>query len=145
MELAPALFLAVCVAAGYGLTYLIGLALSVEERIAFGAVIGAAAVTGVSFAISLVVRDVTVVTVVLALGLVLLAAAAAVVTHKSLVRADFADGRARWLASPRSPGHPWPLVAVLELDARPLEMGYLTAANLIPSLPPISHTARPSP
>ena len=27
-----------------------------------------------------------------------------------------------------------PLVAVLELDARPLEMGYLTAANLIPSL-----------
>ena len=55
MELAPAIFLAACVAAGYGLTYLIGLALSVEERLAFGTVIGAAAVSGVSLVISLVV------------------------------------------------------------------------------------------
>ncbi|HEY8862547.1 MAG TPA: hypothetical protein VIO37_00045 [Candidatus Dormibacteraeota bacterium] len=113
MELAPAIFLAACVAAGYGLTYLIGLALSVEERIAFGAVIGATAVAGTSLLISLVVRDVTVVTVLLALGIVLLIAAASVATHKSQVRADLAAARTRWLASPRAPGHPWPAAAVL--------------------------------
>ncbi|HEV1991479.1 MAG TPA: hypothetical protein VGR34_01280, partial [Candidatus Dormibacteraeota bacterium] len=113
MELTPAIFLAACVAAGYGLTYLIGLALSVEERIAFGALIGVTAVTVVSFVISLVVRDVTVVTVLLALGIVLLVAAVSVATHISQVRSDIADGRTRWLASPRSPGHPWPVAAVL--------------------------------
>jgi len=113
LELAPALVLAVGVAAGSGLTYLIGLALTVEERVAFGAVIGVAALTGVSFLISLVVRDVTVVTVLLALGLVLLVAAVSVSTHRIQVRSDLADGRARWLASPRSPGHPWPVAAVL--------------------------------
>jgi len=113
LELAPALFLAVCVAAGYGLTYLIGLALTIEERIAFGAVIGAAVLTGVSFVISLVVRNVTVVTVLLALGVVLLGGVVSVATHRIQVRSDFADGRKRWLASPRSPGHPWPAAAVL--------------------------------
>jgi hypothetical protein len=101
------------VAAGYGLTYLIGLGLTVEERIAFGTVIGAAAVTAVSVLMSLVVRDVTVVTVLPALGLVLLAAAGSVAAHKNLLRSDLADARMRWLASPRSPGHPWPVAAVL--------------------------------
>jgi len=101
------------VAAGFGLTYLIGLAFSIEERIAFGAVIGAMAVAGVSLLISLVVRDVTLVTVLLALGIVLLLAVVSVATHKGQARSDFADARTRWLASPRSPGHPWPVVAVL--------------------------------
>jgi hypothetical protein len=100
------------VAAGYGLTYLIGLALSVEERLAFGAVIGAAAVSGVSLVISLVVRDVTVVTVLLAVGIVLLVAAVSVGTHMTLVRTDLSEGRRRWLSSPRLPGHPWPVAAV---------------------------------
>ncbi|HET6311350.1 MAG TPA: hypothetical protein VFH00_10155 [Candidatus Nitrosotalea sp.] len=113
MELAPAILLAACVAAGYCLTYLIGLALTVEERIAFGTVIGATAVTAVSFVISLVVRDVTAVTVLLALGIVLLAALVSVATHKSQVRSDLTDARKRWLASPRSPRHPWPVAAVL--------------------------------
>jgi hypothetical protein len=113
LELTPAVFLAACVAAGYGLTYLIGLALTVEERIAFGAVIGAATVAGVSLVISLIVRDVTAVTVLLALGIALLLAATSVVTRKSQVRRDLADVQMRWLVSPRSPGHPWPVAAVL--------------------------------
>jgi hypothetical protein len=101
------------VVAGYGLTYLIGLALSIEERVAFGAVIGAAALAGMSLVISMVVWDVTVITVLLALGIVLLIAAASLITHKGQVRSDFADGRRRWLASPVTPGHPWPLAGVL--------------------------------
>jgi hypothetical protein len=113
LELAPAAFLAACVAAGFGLTYLVGIALSLEERIAFGAVLGAMAVAAAGFVVSLAVRDVTGVTVVLALVIVILAAAAAVATRMKLVRADIADARSRWWSSPRSPGHPWPLAAVL--------------------------------
>jgi hypothetical protein len=101
------------VVAGFGLTYLTGIALSLEERIAFGAVIGATAVAGLSFVLSLVVRDVTVVTVLLALGIVFLAAAVVVATQMMNIRVDLADARTRWLAPPRTPGHPWPVAAVL--------------------------------
>jgi hypothetical protein len=113
LELAPAIFLAACVAAGFGLTYLIGLRLAIEERIAFGAVIGATAVAGVSLLISLMVKDLTLATVLLALGVVLVLAAWSAATHRGQVRADFADGKTRWLASPRTAGHPWPVAAVL--------------------------------
>jgi hypothetical protein len=65
------------VAAGFGLTYLIGLSLLLEERIAFGAVVGAAAVAAVTFVLSLAVRDVTAVTALVGLSLVVLAAAGA--------------------------------------------------------------------
>jgi hypothetical protein len=101
------------VVAGFGLTYLTGIALSLEERVAFGAVIGATAVAGVSFVFSLIVRDVTVVTVLLALGIVFLVAVAAVAKQMANVRGDLADARTRWLAPPRTPGHPWPVAAVL--------------------------------
>jgi hypothetical protein len=113
LELAPAAFLAACVAAGFGLTYLIGIALNLEERIAFGAVLGATAVAASGFVISLAVRDVTAVTVLVALVIVILSAVVAVATQMKLVRADIAEARSRWLSSPRSPGHPWPLAAVL--------------------------------
>jgi hypothetical protein len=100
------------VAAGYGLTYQVGIALLLEERIAFGAVLGAMAVTALSFLLSLAVRDVTVVTVVAALAVSVLAGMGSIALHRKQFRADFADARVRWLASPRSPGHPWPLAAV---------------------------------
>ena len=100
-------------AAGFGLSYLIGVPLLLEERIAFGAVLGAAAVAGLGFALALFVRDVTAFTVLLALGIVLVVAAAAVASYRKLIGAEIADARARWLASPRSPGHPWPLAAVV--------------------------------
>ncbi|HMJ39901.1 MAG TPA: hypothetical protein VK606_10145 [Verrucomicrobiae bacterium] len=113
MELAAAAFLAACVVAGFGLTYLIGIPALLEERIAFGAVLGAAAVAGLGFALALFVRDVTALTALLALGIVLVVAAAAVASYRKLIGAEIADARARWLASPRSPGHPWPLAAVV--------------------------------
>ena len=100
-------------AAGFGLSYLIGVPLLLEERMAFGAVLGGAAVAGLGFALALLVRDVTALTVLLALGIVLVVAAAAVASYRKLIGAEIADARARWLASPRSPGHPWPLAAVV--------------------------------
>jgi hypothetical protein len=101
------------VVAGFGLTYLSGIGLMLEERIAFGAVLGAMTVAAVSFVLSLATRDVTVATVLAALALVLLAAAVSAVRHSAQARADFAEARARWLASPRTAGHPWPLAAVV--------------------------------
>jgi hypothetical protein len=101
------------VVAGYGLTYLAGIGLLLEERIVFGAVLGAMAVAAVSFLLSLAVRDVTAATVLAALALALLAAAAPIVRHWTQVSGDFAEARGRWLASPRMPGHPWPLAAVV--------------------------------
>jgi hypothetical protein len=101
------------VAAGFGLTYLIGLSLLLEERIAFGAVLGAAAVAAVTFALSLAVRDVTAVTALVGLSLVVLAAAGALAWQWKEFRADLDGARARWFASPRTPGHPWPLAALV--------------------------------
>jgi hypothetical protein len=111
--LGPAAFLAACVVAGYGLTYLTGVGLVVEERIAFGAVLGAMAVASISFLLSLAARDVTAPTVLAALALALLVAAGSIVRHRAQVRAELAEARGRWLASPRAPGHPWPLAAVV--------------------------------
>jgi hypothetical protein len=101
------------VAAGFGLTYLIGIALYLEERIAFGTVLGAMAVAVSSFALSLAVRDVTFTTALFGLGVSLLVAVVALAKQMKLVRADLAEARTRWLVSPRSPGHPWPVAAVL--------------------------------
>ena len=100
-------------AAGYGLTYLTGIGLLLEERIAFGAVLGAAAVAGLSFLVSLAARDVTVATVLAALGVSLVAAITSIAFQLKQVRADLAETRDRWLSSARSPGHPWPLAAVV--------------------------------
>jgi hypothetical protein len=113
LELAAAAYLAFCVAAGAGITYLSGIALSLEERIAFGAVLGAMAVTASSFMLSLAVRDVTVLTALLGLVIALAGATAALVWRVDRLRADVADARTRWMVSPRRPGHPWPLLLVV--------------------------------
>ena len=113
MELAAAAYLALCVAAGFGITYLIGIGLHLEERIAFGAVLGAMAVTSSSFVLSLAVRDVSVLTVLLGLAIALAVAAVALVWQSDRLRLDLTEARNRWMASPRSPGHPWPLLLVV--------------------------------
>ncbi len=113
MELAGAAYLALCVVAGFGITYLTGIGLHLEERIAFGAVLGAMAVAASSFVLSLAVRDVTALTVVLGLVIALAGAAASLIWRRDRLRLDIAEARTRWLASPRSPGHPWPLLLVV--------------------------------
>jgi hypothetical protein len=101
------------VAAGFGLTYGAGLNLWLEERIAFGAVLGPAAVAAVTFVLSLAARDVTAVTALAGLGVVVIGAAALLVWQSMKLRSDCASARARWFASPRTAGHPWPLLAVV--------------------------------
>ena len=109
----PAIVLAGSVVAGFGITYLCGVALNLEERMAFGAVLGAMAVAAASFIASLAVRDVTALTVVLGLAIALALGAAAAVTQRNLLMADLADAAGRWWRSPRTAGHPWPFAAVV--------------------------------
>jgi hypothetical protein len=110
---APAILLVGCVLAGFGITYLSGVSLNLEERLAFGTVVGAMAVAAVSFVLSMVVRDVTVVTVLLGLATALALGTAAAIAARDRVAFDIADAVARWSASPRVAGHPWPVAAVV--------------------------------
>ena len=112
MELATGLFLAACAVAGFGITYFSGIRLNLEERVAFGAVLGAMAVSAATFVFSMVAQDVTVTTVLGGLAVVLAVAAVALVRARAVAAADLAVARRRWLAPLRSASHPWPLLAV---------------------------------
>ena len=113
MELAAAVFLAACAVAGFGITYLSGVELNLEERIVFGVVLGAMALAAASFVPSLLVRDVTVVTVLLGLAIGLAAGAFGLFARRVELAANWTDARRRWVAPLRSAGHPWPLLAVV--------------------------------
>ena len=108
----PAILLVGCVVAGFGLTYLSGLALNLEERLVFGTVLGAMAVSVATFVISMLVRDVTLGTVLSGLGMAFGLGSGAVIAQRNRFTADLSDAAARWTASPRTPGHPWPLLAI---------------------------------
>jgi len=112
LELAVAGFFLACAGAGFGITYLSGIALTLEERIVYGSVLGAMTVTATTFAVSMIVRDVTLSTVVVGLAIAVALGAAGVVGGRGQIVADAADARARWFTSMRTPGHPWPLLAV---------------------------------
>jgi hypothetical protein len=109
----PAIVLAGGVVAGFGITYLCGADLNLEERLAFGTVLGAMAVAAASFVLSMLVRDVTVLTVLVGLAVALAAGAVAAVAKRDRLGNDLSDAATRWWKSPRSAGHPWPLAAVL--------------------------------
>ena len=114
MELAASvLFLAACAAAGFGITYLTGIALNLEERLVFGVVLGAAAVSATTFIPALLIRDVTLLTVLSGLGAALALGAVAVLASRARLGSDWADARARWTRPLRDPGHPWPLLVVV--------------------------------
>jgi hypothetical protein len=111
------LVLAACVVAGFGITYLSQVELNLEERIAFGTVLGAMAIGTVSFVLSMAVRDVTPVTVLTATLATTAVAVAILVPNRTQLTADLFDARARWTRRLTSPGHPWPLVAIFLLCA----------------------------
>ena len=113
MELATGLFLAACAAAGFGITYLSGIPLTLEERIAFGAVLGAMAAAVWTFVLSMAVRDVTLPTVLGGLGISLAIGGAGVLVRREQLARDLTDAGHRWRASVYTPGHPWPLLAVV--------------------------------
>jgi hypothetical protein len=109
---ASAILLIGCVVAGFGITYLSGAALNLEERLAFGTVLGAMTVAVACFLLSMLVRDVTAFSVLLGLSLALAAGAGAAIAGRDRLASDLSDAFARWAASPRTAGHPWPLAAV---------------------------------
>lgn len=113
MELAAGLFLAAAAAAGFGITYLSGIAFTLEERIAYGTVIGAMAVAATSFSAALAARDVSMVTAMAGLAPVVATGVAGVLLRRKVVVFDVAGARDRWAANPRAGGHPWPLAAVV--------------------------------
>src|SRR5256885_4096140 len=117
LELAAGLFLAASAAAGFGITYLSGVAFTLEERIVFGAVLGAMTVALTTFVPALLIKDVTLLTVLLGLAVTLGAGALGLLRGRSVLRRDWKDFRARWLSSPASPGHPWPLAVVFLICA----------------------------
>jgi hypothetical protein len=110
-----AILLLGCVVAGVGITYLSGVALNLEERLAFGTVIGAMAVASATFLLSMLVRDVTIATVIIGLAFAVAVGGGAAIAGRERLGADLADAVARWRMSPRAPGHPWPLAAVVLL------------------------------
>ncbi|TMF36787.1 MAG: hypothetical protein E6I27_12070 [Chloroflexi bacterium] len=112
MPLAAALFLAACAAAGFGITYLTGIALTLEERLVFGLVLGAAAVSVTTFLPALVVHDLTLPTVVGGLAIAVAIGAVGFVSGGAQPARDWNDASVRWNESWRSLGHPWPLLAV---------------------------------
>jgi hypothetical protein len=115
VPLAPIAFLAASAAAGFGMTYLSGIAFTLEERIVFGAVIGAMAVSVTTFVPALLFRDLTVLTVLLGLAVSVVAGGCGVLLSRSQVAADWLDARRRWLAPLTSSTHPWPLLLVFAI------------------------------
>jgi hypothetical protein len=115
LELGAGFFLAAAAAAGFGITYLSGVAFNLEERIAFGTVLGAMAVAASTFMVSLALRDVTLGSDLAGLAITLAAGVAGVVMARAEVRRDLADARVRWGAPLSAAGHPWPAAAIVIL------------------------------
>ncbi len=108
----PSIVLAGCVVAGFGITHLSAIALTLEERLVFGTVLGAMAFSIIAFVMSMLARDVSVLTVLLATSMALAAGVAAVLVHRQELAAEWRDAGERWSASLASARHPWPLLAI---------------------------------
>ena len=108
----PFVVLGGSVVAGFGITYLSGVGLTLEERVAYGTVFGAMLVSLLTFIGSMVVRDVTLGTVLIGTAMAVIAGVAVAASHRDLVGEDVADLGSRWSAPLRSAGHPWPLFAI---------------------------------
>ena len=108
----PLLVLAGCIVAGLGITYLSGVALTFEERIAYGTVLGAMAVAALSFIFSMVVRDVTGTTVLAATAIAVVAGSGVAAVNRLVLTSDLRDLGVRWSPPLTTAGHPWPVFAI---------------------------------
>src|SRR6266851_7547386 len=88
---AAAILLVGCVIAGFGISYLSRAALNFEERLAYGTVLGAMAVSLVSFGLSMLVRDVTVGTVLAGIAVAVVAGVGAALANREQASADLRD------------------------------------------------------
>ena len=112
MELAPVAYLLAAAAAGFGITYLSGIAFTLEERAVYGGVLGTAAVSAAAFVPAFFARDVTPFTALAGLSAALALGAIGAAGGRGTVSADWADARRRWTAPWGAAAHPWPLLAV---------------------------------
>ena len=107
----PALLLLACVVAGFGITYLAGLPMTLEERFFFGSVLGAMAVAAIGFVIaSLFGLGWPGVTAAALLALAV--SAAGWFSGRGQVAGEVRELAARWARPPAAGGHPWPLALV---------------------------------
>jgi hypothetical protein len=107
----PAVLLFSCVVAGFGLSYLSGLDLSLEERVFFGTVIGAMAVSIAGFAAATLLGF-SALSVWLSALFALAVSAAGWFRGRRQVLPDLRSLTDGWARNPRTPGHPWPLLLV---------------------------------
>ena len=119
-----ALPLVVALVAGFGLTYLAGIALSIEERLFFGTVVGAMAVTLFGLLLALPF-GLTLATALAACVAALAASSPGWWRALGLIADEVAEARSRWTARVTAPGHPWPVLAVLAI-AWPYSLKLLT-------------------
>ncbi|HKF16972.1 MAG TPA: hypothetical protein VKF14_07270 [Candidatus Dormibacteraeota bacterium] len=99
-----------CLAAGWGLTYLTGLPLTLEERLAYGTVIGAVVLAVTVFLLAMAF-GLSLATVLAALGLVLAVAALGWRRARGLLDTELTDALRRWRRL-----EPWPLWVLLGLS-----------------------------
>lgn len=122
------LLLAAAAVAGAGLTYLSGLPLDLEERLAFGLVVGGMVVSLVLWGLATLFG--MGLAVAAAAGVISLAGGIAAASwRRGVIAADLARARERWLADPRRAGHPWPLLLVLAV-AWPFSVHFLAQVYL---------------
>ena len=107
----PALLLFACLVCGFGLTYLSGLELIFEERLFFGTVIGAMAVTLAGFGTASFLGF-SAGSVWIGTALALAVSAIGWFRGRRQVLLDLRGVTDRWVRRPTAPDHPWPLLAV---------------------------------
>jgi hypothetical protein len=127
----PALLLFACLVTGFGLTYLSGLELIFEERLFFGAVIGAMAVPLAGFATaSLLGFSAT--SVWLGVAIALAVSAAGWFRGRREVLPNLRGVADRWARNPTVPGHPWPLLLVAVVAGIYVYRLFANAYRLLP-------------
>ena len=98
-----------CVVVGWGLTYLSGLPLTLEERLAYGTVIGGVAVAMIVFLLAMIL-GLSLATVLAGLALALAVSVCGWRPGRDLLSAELGDALERWRRL-----EPWPLWAILAL------------------------------
>ena len=107
----PALLFAVCIASGYGITFLSGLDLEPEERLAFGSVLGMMAATLAGFGLASAF-GISVLTVWSGVAIAIAVSIPGWILARPRLVTEVRRMGERWWCFPLSAGHPWPLLLV---------------------------------
>jgi hypothetical protein len=127
----PALLLFACIVAGFGLTYLSGLELSFEERLFYGTVIGAIAVSLLGF-VTASLLGFSAGSVWLGTWLALAVSAIGWFHGRAQLLPDLRGVADRWVRTPTAPGHPWPLLLVAVVAGIYVYKLFANAYRLLP-------------